>query len=170
MRDLLCLEEQVLPALTKVPLSTGGVKGETVRTEVRLDGPSRTVEVEYRQVVVKEAQMQLQTRKAKYLSLANEVRAKLADASGSQHQPSQKSTAAAKSDMHLVNDKDEVLNEEGLPFYEPVERISEEEATREKKAYMQPLYEALMMRLRRTRRKEAVDGGYAAQVGGGREG
>ncbi|SPO30746.1 uncharacterized protein UTRI_05363 [Ustilago trichophora] len=127
-KDLLALEDQVLPMLTGLPKG-----GEDVSVNVRLTEPSRTIEVRYAKLGFKDAQSQLQLRKGKFVAEANKLRAQL-------RVNRQDGAAAMKNgqDVHMVNEDNEVLNEEGLPFYEPVEQISEEEATRKKKAYMQP--------------------------------
>ncbi len=102
---------------------------------VRLTEPSRTVEVQYLKMSLKDAQGQLQARKARYLSSAAELRRR--DAPETQA-PANTAASKTSDSAHTVNQNDQVLNEEGLPFYEPVEQITEEEATRNKKAYMQP--------------------------------
>uniref|UniRef100_V5F0K8 Uncharacterized protein n=2 Tax=Kalmanozyma brasiliensis (strain GHG001) TaxID=1365824 RepID=V5F0K8_KALBG len=87
----------------------------------------------------RDAQTQLQARKARYVASAAELRQTVAP----------ELRAAAPEDMmagaaigwtggHTVSQENEALNEEGLPFYEPVEKITEEEATQNKKAYLQP--------------------------------
>ncbi|KAJ1573986.1 hypothetical protein NDA12_001086 [Ustilago hordei] len=133
LENQLKVEDEGLPMLTKSPKAK---EGEGLRVQVKLVEPSRTVEVKYVRMTYKDAQMQLQSRRAKLLAAARELREKLGkDAVKS---VSTEGTAAAAKDMHLLNEDNQALNEEGLPFYEPVEEISEEEATRQNKAYMQP--------------------------------
>ncbi|TKY88845.1 hypothetical protein EX895_002086 [Sporisorium graminicola] len=132
--DQLLLEDEALPALTARPAN-----GDKVSVSVRLPDPSRTMQVNYVKATLRDAQMQLQTRKSRYLSSAAELRE---GAAPELHKVSQTSTnpavASRASKEHTVNENNEVLNEEGLPFYEPVEQITEEEAMQSKKAYMQP--------------------------------
>lgn len=138
LHDQLMLEDETLPALTSKP-----PKGDKLSVSIRLPEPSRTIQVDYAKVTIKDAQMQLQARKSRFLKHAAELREHLtANASEVQTNPAKWPVASATSDDHMVNDKNEVLNEEGLPFYEPIEQITEEEATRSKTAYMQPFVRA----------------------------
>ncbi|SJX64585.1 uncharacterized protein SRS1_15402 [Sporisorium reilianum f. sp. reilianum] len=137
-RDQLLLEDEALPALTSRPDN-----GAKVSVSIRLPDPSRTMQVDYVRTTLTDAQMQLQARKSRYLSSAAELRQRIAPPSRKAGQASTSSAAATSaSEQHLVNENNEVLNEEGLPFYEPVEQITEEEATQNKKAYMQPFVRA----------------------------
>lgn len=132
--DQLLLEDEALPALTSRRKT-----GDKISVQVRLTEPSRTVEVQYLKMSLKDAQKQLQARKARYLSAAAELRRRVAPKTRTDSHASNNNVTGNTSDSaHVVNQDDQVLNEEGLPFYEPVEQITEEEATRNKKAYMQP--------------------------------
>lgn len=134
IKDMLVLEDGSLPMLTRA-----GSKDEVVVT-VKLQDPSRSIEVVYKKVAVKDAQMQLQARKGEYLASAARLREEIAQQMGKsgESQEAQQVQKRSVSDMHLLNQKNEALNEEGLPFYEPVEQISEEEATKQGRNYMQP--------------------------------
>lgn len=137
-RDQLLLEDEALPALTSRPSN-----GDKVSVSIRLPDPSRTLQVDYVKATFRDAQMQLQARKSRYLSSATELRERIAPELRKGVQGSNSSAAAMKaSGEHMVNENNEVLNEEGLPFYEPVEQITEEEARQNKKAYMQPFVRA----------------------------
>ncbi|GAC94903.1 hypothetical protein PHSY_002476 [Pseudozyma hubeiensis SY62] len=138
LHDQLILEDETLPTLTSRSL-----KGDKLSVSTRLPEPSRTIQVDYAKVTIKDAQMQLQARKSRYLKHAAELRERLtADESEVQTNSAKRSVSSATSDDHVVNDKNEMLNEEGLPFYEPIEQITEEDANRNKTAYMQPFVRA----------------------------
>ena len=134
IRDRLLLEDETLPVLTQ-----RSNEGDKVSVSVKLTEPSRTLQVEYVGMRIRDAQMVLQGRKSAYITSATDLREKIAPQLRSS---GPKSTEVGGKTDHVVNENNEVLNEEGLPFYEPVERITEEEATREKKTYMQPFVRA----------------------------
>lgn len=136
LRDLVKVEDEVLPMLTKAPSSEGGGTGLSV--QVKLTEPSRTVEVKYVRMGYKDAQMELQRRRGVLLGAVRELRSKLGVGAVEGGKARVEEKAAVEKGMHMLNEDNQALNEEGLPFYEPVEEISEEEATRKKKAYMQP--------------------------------
>lgn len=136
LRDQLLLEDEALPTLTAKPTS-----GDRVTTSVRLPEPSRTLEVSYVKTTFKDAQAKLEARKRRFLTSAAELRERLNQelrSSAAQESSAKASDEASRSDVPVVNENHEALNEEGLPFYEPVEQISEEEAMQRKQAYMQP--------------------------------
>ncbi|ETS60154.1 hypothetical protein PaG_05689 [Moesziomyces aphidis] len=124
--DQLALEDAALATLTR-PAGK-----ERITSSVRLSEPSRTIEVAYVKTSIKDAQSHLQTRRSRFLKHAAQLRDRIAPDSG------RKQDEVQPKDMHMVNDQNQALNEEGLPFFEPIEKVSDEEAAQKKEAYMQP--------------------------------
>ncbi len=124
--DQLALEDAALATLTQ-PAGK-----ERITSSVRLNEPSRTIEVTYVKTSIKDAQSHLQTRRSRFLKQAAQLRDRIAPDSGT------KQDQALPKDIHMVNDENQALNEEGLPFFEPIEKVADEEAAQKKEAYMQP--------------------------------
>ncbi|PWY98155.1 hypothetical protein BCV70DRAFT_202324 [Testicularia cyperi] len=193
--DQLELEHASLPMLRAAPsdVSEANSPAKLITASVKLSDPHRTLEIPYRRLPLKEAQVELQSRKAAFQKVARELRAALGpdyDIKAKGQHSSTGSTqsdleadlnktldrmgvpaatgvkqvqamasnstntrapatavdvqkALAAKDVHLVNDQNQVLNEEGLPFYEPIEKLpDDEDPNAVKRAYLQPFVRA----------------------------
>ncbi|SNX87122.1 uncharacterized protein MEPE_05832 [Melanopsichium pennsylvanicum] len=155
--DLLRLEDQVLPMLTQCPDKAE----DGVRQNLKLTEPNRTIQVVYKRVPVRTAQMALQARKSRYLAEANKLRDQVQGHVAARSRKASEVIEQADENVHMTNEAGEVLNEEGLPFYEPVEQISEGEANRNKQAYMQPFVPSDELAQDKGKRKQFVDDVFA---------